>query len=163
MADRPSPRAPVPASMAQVRGPIGDDPPFRMQMNAHAHAVEFLRWMRDHGFAGRYSAADLAAYYDWFVVDFRVFPLPHVKLLEAVNKMPTVKKSRDRIKDPQTGKVVKLASGSPMRTMFYTIAEEAVHVPAGVSALGGKRSPQRKAAPIASDDDIFAGLEREAA
>ena len=127
-----------------------------MQMNAHAHAIEFVRWMRDMGLAGRYSAADVGKYYDWFTRDQRVFPIPSVKFLEALNKHPGVGKKRDRIKD-ENGNVPKLASGSPMRTMFYTIADEpAAHVPAGVRALP-ERPRKPRATPATAD--VVAGFE----
>lgn len=161
-ADRPSPRASVGAATAADRGPpnrpVNDDPPFRMQMNAHSHAVEFVRWMRDMGLAGRYSAADITSYYEWFTRDQRVFPIPSMKFLEALNKHPGVGKKRDRLKDAQ-GRVPKLPSGSPMRTMFYTIADDAVHAPAGVSALDvtPRKASSRDRA------DIVIGRERIAA
>ncbi len=162
VADHPSPRPTIGATAAPDHGratrPANDDPPFRMQMNAHAHAVEFVRWMRDMGLAGRYSAADVGNYYSWFTRDQRVFPIPTTKFLEALNKHPGVGKKRDRLKD-ENGNVPKLPSGSPMRTMFYTIAEEAVHAPAGVSALAAKK----RRVPQASDASIVIGHERKAA
>ncbi|MFN3625822.1 MAG: hypothetical protein ACK4TP_17395 [Hyphomicrobium sp.] len=156
----PSPRPTIGATAVPDRGPANDDPPYRMQMNAHAHAVEFVRWMRDHGFAGRYSAAEICAwYFDWFTRDVRAFPLPANKFLEALNKHPGVGKKRDRIKDAK-GKVLKLQSDSPMRTMFYTIGEEpAVHAPSGVSALAATKKRNN----TAKSDDIVAGFERKAA
>ena len=135
-----------------------DEPPFRMQMNAHAHAVEFVRWMRDMGLVGRYAAAEIANYYDWFTRDQRVFPISAMKFLEALNKHPGVGKKRDRLKDAQ-GRVPKLPSGSPMRTMFYTIAEDAVHAPAGVSVLD--TTPRKTAARDRAE--IVIGRERIAA
>ena len=131
-------------------------------------------WMRDMGFAGRYTAAQVVDFYSsWFVRDVRVFPLPPTKFLEALNKHPGVGKKRDRLKD-EHGNVPKLPSGSPMRTMFYTISDEAnVHVPAGVRALSSPardsaaRSRRRAEnyAPVAAhvEDEIVIGHERIAA
>jgi len=156
--DRPSPRPGDAAATVAEHGHANDDPPFRMQMNAHSHAVEFVRWMRDMGLSGRYPAAAITGYYDWFTHEERVFPIPAAKFLEALNKHPGVGKKRDRLKDAQ-GRVPKLPSGSPMRTMFYTIADEAVHAPAGVSVLD--TTPRNTAARNRAD--IVIGRERIAA
>jgi hypothetical protein len=128
-------------------------------MNGHAHAVEFVRWMRDHGFVGRYAAAEILDYYAWFAIDFRAFPLPQSLLLAALNGHGGVRKKRDRIKDPKTGRVLKLASGSPERTTYYTIGEApAEHLPAGVAATPPGRRVPSKAKP-AGGDDLFVGEE----
>lgn len=146
--DRPSPGSG--ATRVPVTGMVATgsyDPVYRMTMNNHTHLVEFIAWMRDHGFAGRYSAAQIGDYYDWFTRDIRAFPIPVATLLTALNKHPGVKKKRDRIKCPRTGKVLKLASGTPQRTTYYTISEvPAVHVSSGVLALPGKKR-QGKPAP----------------
>lgn len=172
--------------MARARN-RDDDPPFRMQMNAHAHATEFVDWMRAMGFSGRYAAADVVDYYGWFTRDVRVFPIPEMKFLEALNKHPGVGKKRDRLKDAQ-GRVPKLPSGSPMRTMFYTIVEEqAAKLPSGVRAglpaapdtavpkrtahaaapraghAATPRAGQRVAAAAPGKDDLVLGEERIAA
>jgi hypothetical protein len=150
-----SPRSGIGAATVADRGPANDDPPYRMQMNAHAHAVEFVRWMRDHGFAGRYSAAEVGNWYDWFTRDTRTFPIPSNKFLGALNDHPGVGKERARLKD-ENGRVIKLPSGTPARTMFYTIGEEVgVHVPAGVSALAAKKRQQ----PVGRGADIVIGEE----
>lgn len=172
--DHVKPRTSLPSTVATGAGHhTTDDPPFRMQMNAHAHATEFVMWMRDMGFAGRYTAAQIVDFYSgWFVRDVRVFPIPPTKFLEALNKHPGVGKKRDRLKD-EHGNVPKLPSGSPMRTMFYTIAEEpAVHVPAGVRAIASpahdsaarSRPRAEKYLPVATGkDEIVIGHERIAA
>lgn len=138
-----------------------DDPIFRMSMNSHAHAVEFVMWMRGHGFTGRYSTAEIVEFYgDWFVYDLRVHPLDVQTFLTALGRLhSSVRKKRDRVKCPRTGKVLRLASGTPVRAYYYTIKDvDEVKVPRGAGSPS--RAAARPARARASGpNDILAGYE----
>lgn len=140
----PSPGSPGVAAR-RVPGAVGPSPrdgerAFRQQWGTHAHLVEFVGWMRYWGYVSRYSAAEIFEYYLWFSSDVNVEPIGEATFLAALAKYPGIKKKRDRIKCPKTGKVLKLASGTPQRTRYYTIGEApAARVPAGVRAAPEKR------------------------
>lgn len=152
-------RAPSPASpgvaIHRVPGAVGPSPRageqvYRQQWGTHAHLVEFVGWMRYWGYVSRYSAAEIFEYYLWFASDVSVEPIGKAVLLAGLADYPGIKKKRDRIKCPRTGKVLKLASGTPQRTRYYTIGEApakqgsamAGRVPSGVRAAPEKHRAQ---------------------
>jgi len=191
----PSAASPVPAPGSNPRRVPGpprsaprDDSPAEtpvsiMQLGTHATAVEFVNWMRAMGVAGcRRSAAEIIDFYGWFCADMRVAPLGEGEFLAALSNHRQVRKKRDRIKCPKTGKVLKLASGTPARTRYYTILDaDEVRLPTGVSpaATRAESRPQTRAEPRAqtrtpaqararvdsrpSADDFTIGRERIAA
>ena len=172
-------RVPGPARPAP-RGASRDETPVSIiQLGTHATAVEFVNWMRAMGVAGcRRSAAEIIDFYGWFCADMRVAPLGEGEFLAALSNHRQVRKKRDRIKCPKTGKVLKLASGTPARTRYYTILDaDEVRLPAGVSpaATRAESRPQTRAESLApaparvrvnarpSADDFTIGRERIAA
>lgn len=107
-----------------------------VHLGTHATAVEFVGWMRAMGFSGcRRSAAEMADFYRWFCADMHVAPLGEGEFLAALSNLyGQVRKKRDSIKCPTTGKVLRLASGAPQRTRYYTILHaDEVRLPTGVA------------------------------
>lgn len=155
-----------------------------MQLGTHATAVEFVGWMRAMGFAGcRRSAAEIVDFYRWFCSDLHIAPLGEGEFLAALGNHRQVRKKRDRIKCPKTGKVLKLASGTPARTRYYTVLDaDTVRLPTGVAPAAPRAEsrpqtresrgdgrgpvraqPRKQANARPSADDLIAGHERIAA
>lgn len=141
---------------------------YRQQWGTHAHIVEFVRWMRDWGFTSRYAVAEIVDYYAWFAADMRVEPLGASVFLTALSgdagKALGVAKERARIKDPKTGKVPRLSSGTPERTRYYTIGETPqVRLPGGIAATRRRQAapPRESRISVPGPDAILAGHETE--
>lgn len=135
------------------------DPVFRCYLNNHAHAVEFVEWMRGWGspaIGNPYSSREIMEYYAWWTRDARVFPIDENLFLTALGKLQiSVRKKRSRVKSPSTGKALRLSSGSPVRPYYYTIlAADEVHVPTGAARSSAQRS--RRAGAV-DRDAIVAG------
>lgn len=147
-------------SMAEAADPI-----FRCYLSNHAHAVEFVEWMRGWGemtIGKPFSSAQIMEYYEWWTHDARVFPIDENLFLTALGKLQvSVKKKRARAKSQETGKAIRLdtASRSPVRPYYYTILDaDVVHVPTGAARSPSLRNRARQAGPR---DGIVAGHEIE--
>lgn len=92
---------------------------------ADEHVDRFIAWAitDEDGITHRvrFRHKQTAANYRMWAERHCVHPLAELVFLSALAKHPQVKKTRDRVKDPQTGRVVILPSGSPMREMQYII------------------------------------------
>jgi hypothetical protein len=100
--------------------------------------AEFIEWMRAWGFTGRQPHAAILYCYAWWAEEAEVRPMPPAALLARLARCRGVKKTRDRVKDDQTGKVIKLESGSPVRTSFYRISESTCSAGPDGTARRGK-------------------------
>jgi hypothetical protein len=81
-------------------------------------------------------------------------PVHDVQVLTLLAKHPNVRRTRERIKDPRTGRVMKLPSGTPVRASFYELVEtpaaasrQKAVASSAASAAGEQGDPRRSRAP----------------
>lgn len=89
------------------------------------HVARFIFWAitdeEGNAHRVRFRHKQAVANYRLWAERHCVEPLTELVFLSTLAKHPQVKKSRDRVKDLQTGRVVMLPSGSPMRETHYVI------------------------------------------
>lgn len=118
--------------MAVLRVPLKP----HLEMRAIDHVREFLSEVRANQMGkspktGRWecrrdSAQWLKVYHAW--AESRALKtIPEWQFLGLLSEQAGVEKTRDRLKDAQ-GRVIKTATGSPVRSYFYTVFEVAVPV-----------------------------------
>lgn len=119
-------------------------------MGAATQLSEWLGWMRAHEFFGTFQTRETLEYYRWWAAEERVLALPDTVILSLLGKHPAVKRRRDRVKDPATGRVQKNAHGTPDRVTVYIFAATApIVLPAGVTLAAGSRQPAAAKKPAA--------------
>ncbi|MDQ8700587.1 hypothetical protein [Hyphomicrobium sp. LHD-15] len=93
---------------------------------ASDHVTEFILWasVDEDGQAHhvRFRDKQLVGNYRTWAVRLGIVPLPESILLRMIARHPQVKKSRERVKDKLTGRVLHLPSGTPQRETIYTIS-----------------------------------------
>jgi hypothetical protein len=153
----------VGASVAHsATAPVAPAPPARpvqrarMTVNAPEQIRDFLAWMTAEGYArpleplrpdqGRYTAAVWWTTYLGWCEEHGILPLAEPLFLGALGRHPRIQKSRDRVKDQSTGRVVKNAAGTPLRESHYTLHELALVDAYTEDAVTGRRRKLRVAA-----------------
>lgn len=124
---------------------------------AHVRASGALRC---HPLSGRAETkrsdkAWLAAYQAW-AAGRGIAVIPPSMFLGLFAKASGVAKSRDRLKDPATCRVLRNARGTPLRATHYTVVEE---VAAGASAPARRPAAARRG-PVKPRAEILAALEQ---
>lgn len=90
------------------------------------HVSEFIAWVitDEDGNAQtvRFRHKQLLANYRTWAHRSSVQPLPELRLLALLGRNPAIKRTRERVKEKATGRVVRLPSGTPVRESYYTLA-----------------------------------------
>lgn len=127
-AARSRPDAPLVPDVRPQAGPPS------VHMSDKTQVRELVGWMLHWEYTGTFSHAETLKFYRAWAREARVVTIPDAALLTLLAAHPAVKRRRDRIKDPVTGRVRKLPSGTPERETTYTFARVAVAAPGGVAA-----------------------------
>lgn len=98
----------------------------------------------------------VAAYMRW-ASSLAIEPLPSSIFLNSFAKTPGVKKKIARQKDPKTGRVMKLPSGSPVRGYFYILRRELSQQPLVV--MSTPRPTSQRIEPIETEDPLNSVLD----
>lgn len=129
----------VPGAVAVVAEPSGQTPLFCNSrvlpppiergvafLPAIEHVTEFIAWasINEDGEAQRvrFRNTQMLANYRLWAQRLGVSPLPESIFFGMMAKHPQVKRSRERVKDQTSGRVVKLQTGTPVRETYYTIS-----------------------------------------
>jgi len=94
---------------------------------------------------GRYSSRVWMVEYHAWARRVGVAVLPESVFLTLLGKHPLIAKSRDRVKDPATGSVLKNSNGTPLREANYTLLEAAPQLVTVRSTETGRRKTIVKA------------------
>lgn len=148
--------APVASPAEQAATARGLAQRARMTVNAPEQIRDFIGYMIAEGYArplvplrpdqGRYTDAVWWQTYLAWTADAGVVPLSENIFLGALGKHPHIVRSRDRVKDMATGRVVKNAHGTPLRSTHYTLHERPLVDASSVDPVTGRRRHLRVAA-----------------
>ena len=132
--DAPASGDVVPKTDAAVPAVRPQPGPASVHMSDATQVRELVGWMAHWEYFGTFSHVETLKFYHAWAREGRVVTLPDHAILRLLAEHPAVRRRRDRVKDPVTGRVRKNASGTPERETTYTFARVAVAAPGGVAA-----------------------------
>jgi len=153
------------AQMHTVTGALG-----RVQMAPQQQLAEYIAFVRRDELgldtaSGRYrctrsGAGWVTAYRRWAAARDLV-AIPELTLLRGLSDLATradasgVSKSRDRLRDPMTGAVLRNAHGTPVRGNYYPVFEAPAVAARAAPAKAAKAAPRKSSAQLLEEIEVW--------
>ncbi|MBS0233465.1 MAG: hypothetical protein JSR99_08255 [Proteobacteria bacterium] len=116
-------------------------------MSPEAQMAEFMSFEVSEiepGSQVRRSGAEWVQRYQYWSATWSISRMPEWLFLDHLKNMPGIAKTRERIKDEATQRVVRNEHGTPLRAYYYTLVQSSVFAHTSEAALSQMRGVSQR-------------------